>query len=108
MSDDPGVVVTLREIYERQQATEEKLDSVLVAVEQLVAVNKRLDHHHDWLNDHGSRLSVLETAQAVAAAQIRPRAPWYSVVGAIVGIIAGVTGLVTLISIASKLGALPG
>lgn len=96
---EPGVTITLTQIYEQQQQTDKKVDNLAAAVGDMVAINHRLDHHHNRLNDHGTRLGTVETAQAIAAAQQRPRAPWYAITGAIVGILAGVISLITLLSI---------
>lgn len=100
--DSVGVTVTLREIYEKVNATDDKLDELTVAVSNMVALNKRLDQHHDRLNDHGSRIGVLETSNAVAAAQTRKPAPWYAVAGGIVAIITGIGGLFGLIAVLSQ------
>ena len=109
---EPVVEIGLGQIYDEVQTQGDKLDKLTAAVEQMVAINQRLDQHHLRLNDHGSRIGLLETAnataQAVAAAVARPRTPWYSIVAAVTGIITGVSVLVTLIAVASKLGALIG
>lgn len=96
---EPGVTITLTQIYEQQQQTDKKVDKLAAAVGDMVAINRRLDQHHDRLNDHGTRLGTVETAQAIATAKQRPRAPWYAVTGAVVGIVAGVVSLITLLSI---------
>lgn len=101
MSDAPGVVVTLAEIYKQVQATDDKVDKLASAVGDMVAINRRLDQHHDRLNDHGVRLGTLETQQAISAATQRPRAPWYVVTGAIVGIVGGIA---TVIAVLKALG----
>lgn len=89
--DVQGVVVTLPEIYRQVQATDDKVDKLATSVGQMVAVNKRLDQHHDRMNDHGTRIATLETANAIAAS--RTKAPWWVVTGAVTGIVSalGVT-----------------
>lgn len=98
---EPVVEIGLTQIYTEVQAQGDKLDKLTAAVGDMVAINRRLDQHHDRLNDHGSRLGNVETAQAtaaaVAAAVARPRTHWTAVVGAIVAIVAGVGSLITVI-----------
>lgn len=92
-----GLVITLREVWEQGQETRDLVGGLAKDVGELVAVNKRLDSHSKTLVEHDGRLDKIEIAQAVVAANQRPRAPWYSVVGAVVGIVAGVGSLITLI-----------
>lgn len=94
-----GVLVTLDEIYAQVKDTDNKVDKLATAVGDMVAINKRLDQHHDRLNDHGTRLSVIETSQAVQAAVQRPKPPWYAVVGGIAAVVAGIGGLFGLIAV---------
>lgn len=61
MPDQPGVIITLSEIYKKVEDTDSKLDALTVAVEQMVAVNRRLDQHHERLNAHGERLRKAES-----------------------------------------------
>ena len=103
-----GVVITLREVWEQWQETRSTLNDLASSVGELVAVNRRLDSHSKSLATHDARLDQLETWKAVALSQQRPRAPWYSIVGAVVGIVSGVVAVFTLITIASKLGAVLG
>lgn len=98
-----GVIVTLDEIYKQVQATDDKLDKLSIAVGDMVAINSRLDQHHDRLNDHGGRLGTVETQQAISAATAPRKAPWYSIVGGVVGITTGLIALVALLRIASEL-----
>ena len=110
--EEPVVEIGLSQIYAEVQSQGDKLDTLTAAVEQMVAFNRRLDEHHARLNNHGDRLGNLETTQAtaaaVAAAVQKPRTPWYSIVGAVCAIVGGVATLVTLLSIASKLGQIVG
>ena len=103
MSESPGVVVTLAEIYKQVRDTDDKVDKLATAVGDMVAINRRLDQHHDRLNDHGSRIGTVETQQAITAATQRPRAPWYVVVGAIVGILGGAATLVALLRVLGEI-----
>ncbi len=99
----PGVIVTLDEIYRQVKDTDKKVDNLAAAVGDMAAINRRLDQHHDRLNDHGSRIETVETWQAIAAATKHRKAPWYSIVGGIVGIVTGLIALVTLIQIANQI-----
>lgn len=99
----PGVVITLREVWEQGQETKEIVGSLAADIGQLVAVNKRLDAHSATLVEHDGRLDKLEIAQAVVAAQQRPRTPWYVTVGAIVGIVTGLGALITLIAMLGQI-----
>lgn len=93
----PGVVITLREVWEQGQETRKLVGGLAKDVGELVAVNKRLDSHSKTLVEHDGRLDKLEIAQAVVAAQHRPPTPVYVKIGAAVSIITGAGGLITLI-----------
>ncbi|GAA1579154.1 hypothetical protein ACIFOC_00434 [Leucobacter aridicollis] len=59
MSDEaPGVIVTLPEIYKKVLETDTKLDKVIGAVEQMVAINSRLDNHGERLRKIESQLAA--------------------------------------------------
>ena len=103
MSEAPGVVVTLSEIFKKVQDTDAKVDKLATAVGEMVAINRRLDQHHDRLNDHGTRLGTVETVQAIQKATQRPRAPWYVVVGAVVGILGGTATLIGLLAVLGEI-----
>lgn len=63
-----GIIITQREVYEKVEEIDERLDKLVIAVEQMAAINKRLDQHHDRQNAHAERLRALEAkvlAQAV-------------------------------------------
>lgn len=60
-NDHPGVIVTLPEIYKQVLETDEKLDRLANSVEQMVSINKRLDQHHERLNEHGQRMRKAES-----------------------------------------------
>lgn len=103
-SDPPhGLVITLREVWEQGQETRETLTVLAKDVGELVAVNKRLDAHSKTLVEHDGRLDKLEIAQAIVTAQTKPKAPWYAVTGAIVGIVAGVVSIITLLSLLGQI-----
>lgn len=100
-----GVVITLREVWEQGQETRELVGGLAKDVGELVAVNKRLDAHSKTLVGHSDRLDKLEIAQAVVAAQQRPRTPWYVTVGAVVGIVTGLGALITLMTMLGQISA---
>lgn len=93
----PGVVITLREVWEQGQETREIVGGLAADIGELVAVNRRLDSHSKTLVEHDGRLDKLEIAQAVVAAQQRPPTPVYVKIGAAVSIVTGAGGLITLI-----------
>lgn len=104
--EEPGIVVTLKEIHDQMlltgrkvDETDRKVDLLTNSIGELVAVNKRLDLHHKTLNEHDQRLDILEIAKAVSESNAKPKTPWYSTVGAIVGILAGSVSLIILISL---------
>lgn len=106
VADEQGFFVPIREMHEelrkidqKVDVTDRKVDALNNAIGEMVAFNRRLDSHHKTLQEHDQRLDKLEIAHAVVAAQSRPRAPWYAVTGAVVGIVAGVVSLITLVSI---------
>ena len=102
MSDlQPGVVVTLPEIYKLAQATDKKVDELTNAVGEMVAVNKRLDSHHAKLAKHDDRLDELEKHKAVLDS--RQRAPWWVVLGAGVGVVTGIGALLGLLSVLGQI-----
>lgn len=97
----PGVLVTLPEIFRLAQATDKKVDDLTTAVSELVAVNKRLDSHHRKLATHDSRLDELEKHKAVQDS--RQRAPWWVVLGAVVGVVTGLGALLGLVTVLGKI-----
>lgn len=101
----PGVVITLREVWEQGQETREIVGGLAADIGELVAVNRRLDSHSKTLVEHDGRLDKLEIAQAVVAAQQRPRTPWYVTIGAIVGIVTGLGALITLMTMLGQISA---
>ena len=58
MSEHNGVVVTLPEIYKKVTDLETKQDRVIIAVEQMVAVNQRIDQHADRLRRVESQVAA--------------------------------------------------
>ncbi len=65
MSDEmPGVQVSLEDIYKQVTATDSKVTKLENAVNELVAVNKRLDGHRDDIADQGERLRKVEAQVA--------------------------------------------
>lgn len=53
-----GVIITQREIFDRVEEVDEKLDKVIGAVEQMVAVNSRLDNHGERLRKAESQIAA--------------------------------------------------
>ncbi|MBL3682641.1 hypothetical protein D3229_09890 [Leucobacter aridicollis] len=52
------MIVTLPEIYKKVLETDTKLDKVIGAVEQMVAINSRLDNHGERLRKIESQLAA--------------------------------------------------
>lgn len=103
-----GVVIGIREVYEQGQETRQMVGDLATQIGELVPLNKRLDAHGATLHEHDARLDKLETWQAVALAQTRPRAPWYAVIGGIVSVISGVGLMIALLVTLTRVGTLLG
>lgn len=58
-ANEPVVKVSLAEIYTQTLATDRKVDQLALTVEQLVAVNRRLDNHAERLRKVEARLSAV-------------------------------------------------
>lgn len=101
-----GVMVSLTDIYKQVQHTDRKVDQLATSVEQMVAINARLDSHRDRLERQESDIALLKRKDAVRDATHRPRAPWYSVIAGVVGIITGLGVLVSLVKIAGELASM--
>lgn len=101
--EEASIKITLPQIYDEVREQSQKIDGLAAAVGEMVAVNRRLDQHHDRLNDHGTRIGTVETQQAIHAAIAPRKSPWYSIVGGVVGIITGIAALVALLKIAAQL-----
>lgn len=101
-----GVMVSLTDIYKQVQHTDRKVDQLAASVEQMVAINARLDSHRDRLERQESDIASLKRKDAVRDATHRPRAPWYSVIAGVVGIITGLGVLVSLVKIAGELASM--
>lgn len=100
-----GVLITIREIWTQGQETREQLTELATSVKELVAVNKRIDAQRSITSAHDARLDKLEAWRTKVEAQQRPKAPWWAVVGAVVGIITGIGALISLIAVAVKVAA---
>lgn len=103
MTDEPSVRVTLSQIYEKVQDTDDKVDKLATAVNQMVAINQRLDEHKGRLNNHSDRIRELEAHKVSAQTlqKARPHAPWWVIVGAIGTILTGTVAFIAIL----KLGA---
>lgn len=55
---EPGVTITLREVYDQGRETARKLDQVIGAVEQMVALNERLGQHGERLRKAESQIAA--------------------------------------------------
>lgn len=98
--------IGLRQVYEKVEMTDEKVDKLAVAVGQMVAINQRLDQHHDQLAAHSTHINTLRTEQAVIKTAIRPRTPWYSIAGGIASIIGGIGSLVLVFKVIALIGSI--
>lgn len=59
-----GVNISLDKIYSQVQDTNTKVTKLEHAVNELVAVNKRLDGHRDDIEAHGERIRKVEAQVA--------------------------------------------
>ncbi|MBC9954956.1 hypothetical protein ICM05_09930 [Leucobacter sp. cx-42] len=100
-----AVVITIREVWEQGQETRHQVGELATSVKELVSVNKRIDAQRSITSEHDARLDELETWRTKVEAQQRPKAPWWAVVGAVVGIITGIGALISLIAVAVKVAA---
>lgn len=100
-----GVIVTLPEIYDQVQKTDDKVDLLTNQIGELVAVNRRLDSHSQSIADHDGRLDKLEIVQAVLQAQQKPSTPWPSIVTAVAAILSSVVTVGALLVMGSKIAA---
>lgn len=122
MTEPGNVLITQREIYDKVTGLEDGLGRVEALLEKHVALEEqrnegvevRLENHGTRLADQGSQIASLEARVTQGESDHRSlreshdalvkaqgerdskKAPWWNIVGAIVGIIAGVGGLVGL------------
>lgn len=86
---------------------ENKLDAVAISVARIEEMVKSLfttaKEQAVSMRDLDERVRDLEQAVQRIEANQKPSAPWYAIVGAIVGIITGIGALVTLIAILSNI-----
>jgi CII-binding regulator of phage lambda lysogenization HflD len=75
--DDTSVKVSLSTIYSQVQDTNYKVTKLESAIENLIAINRRLDGHAEDIDLHGERLRKVE---AQVAAQ-------WVVVGVVISVI---------------------
>ena len=99
---DQGVTIPLDRIYEQVQATDRKLDELQAAINELVAVNRRLDAHHQTLLQIDDRLHALEKHRAVVDS--RQRAPWWVVVSVVFGSLTAAGALAALLGVLYQVG----
>jgi hypothetical protein len=105
---DAAVVITPREVYDRVLGMEKNVSDVKGLLEQVVLLQKerdktvdtRLEDHSKQLGSQDTRLAVVEVdvriLKEAAATSEKRRAPWWAIVGAVVGIISGVGGMIAL------------
>jgi hypothetical protein len=103
---EPSVKISMTAIYNQVQATDDKVEKLTHSVEQMVSLNKRLDGHRENLNEHGTRISTLETAQAIAAS--RPRAPWWVIVATVAAILTATATALGLMTTMAKIAEFAG
>lgn len=104
---EPAIKITLNDIYARVVAVETSVAELSSSLPQHVSITKaKQDEYEARLENHGTRLSTLDTRITILETKQTPKAPWYSIVGGVVGIISGVGGLVALLAILAQLGQL--
>ena len=102
----PAARVTLDAIYIEVQGLRQDVTQLQSDLPHHVTITKdKQDEYEARLANHGTRLADLDHRMAKLEGQIKPRAHWYSVVGAIAAILSSLATVIALISIASKIGA---
>ncbi|KUF05527.1 hypothetical protein [Leucobacter sp. G161] len=102
----PSARVTLDAIYSEVQGLRKDVTLLQSDLPHHVTITKdKQEEYETRLANHGTRLGSLELRVTQVEGKVRPRTPWYLVVGAVGGILTSVATLFTLLIIASKVGA---
>lgn len=102
----PVARITLEAIFSEVQGLRKDVTRLQSDLPHHVTITKdKQDEYETRLANHGTRLGDLELRMTQVEGKVRPRTPWYLVVGAVGGILTSVATLFTLLIIASKVGA---
>jgi hypothetical protein len=102
----PVARVTLDAIYSEVQGLRADVTRLQSDLPHHVTLTKgKQEEYDDRLANHGKRIFDLEHRVTQLEGQVKPRAPWYAVVGAVAAILTSGVTVITLITIASKIGA---
>lgn len=105
--DEPVVKITLTAIYDRVVSVEKQVGTLNDQLPNHVLITKEKQAEYETrLENHGTRLSTLDSRLTILETQQVPRAPWYSIVGGVVGLITGVGSLLALLAVLSRLSEL--
>lgn len=55
-----GVIITQRDVFNRVEKLDEKMDLLTTAVSDLANIHKRLDAQHERQNGHSERIRIAE------------------------------------------------
>lgn len=103
---EPAARISLGKIYDEVQALRGDVASLQSDLPHHVSITKdKQDEYETRLENHGRRIYDLEHRVTQLEGNVRPRTPWYAVVGAIAAILTSVVTLTALIALTSKIGA---
>ena len=107
MTDAPAVArITLEKIFDEVQGLREDVTRLQSDLPHHVTLTKdKQTEYETRLANHGTRLGDLELRMTQVEAKLKPRTPWYLIVGAVGTILTSAGMLLTLLSLASKIGA---
>ena len=100
---EPGVTITLTEIWRGQQDQGRKLDRLTSVVESLAKVDTRIEAVEADLAAHDERLDKVEQSHAVAQALVKPRTSGWQVAATIGGLVGSFGSLIALIVLMDKI-----
>ncbi|MHA3724308.1 hypothetical protein ACXR2T_10555 [Leucobacter sp. HY1910] len=105
-TDQTAARIPLKQILDEVQAMRADVIRLQEALPHHVAFTKdKQQEYEERLANHGRRLETVEKRLLLVEAKQRPNTPWYLVVGAIVGIIAAIGGLIAIFTFMSQVSA---
>lgn len=102
--EEPAVRITLTAIYHEVLALGTQVRDLTNALPLHVSITKeKQDEYEKRLDNHGTRLGESETRLARLESLVKPRTPWYVILGAIVGILTGIGAIASLLVLLSRI-----